>query len=154
MIPGALDHFIDALQTVIRKHGIQLSLTDAAAGHSQVLITGIEDYARAAAAEFKQLLLQQETTADISMLRMVFSPEEVRVAEGPGKCHVPMLEEWFGVELLLPRRQRGGCSIPPAVRGREAIMLTIRERKRDRSRTTPSQGHATSRGGKQMILRI
>lgn len=104
MIPGALDHFIDALQTVIRKHGIQLSLTDAAAGHSQVLITGIEDYDRAAAAEFKQLLLQQETTADISMLRMVFSPEEVRVAEGPGKCHVPMLEEWFGVELLLPER--------------------------------------------------
>lgn len=89
---------------MIRKHGIQLSLTDAAAGHSQVLITGIEDYARAAAAEFKQLLLQQETTADISMLRMVFSPEDVRVAEGPGKCHVPMLEEWFGVELLLPER--------------------------------------------------
>lgn len=86
MIYNRLDSFTDTIQSIIRKHGIQSALPEAAAGHSRVLITGIENYARASAAELDQFLtpLQQEAPADISMQPITFSPEELHVAEGPG----------------------------------------------------------------------
>lgn len=52
---------MDAIKSVIYKHGIQVTLPDAAAGHTQILITGFEDYAKAAADELEQCLkLQRE----------------------------------------------------------------------------------------------
>lgn len=86
MIYNRLDSFIDTIQSNTLKHGIQSALPEAAAGRSRILITCIENYAKAADAELDQFLtpLQQETPADISMQPITFSPEELRVAERPG----------------------------------------------------------------------
>lgn len=69
--------FYSAIYSVIRKHGIQGSLPDATAGLTHILITCIEDDARAAA-ELKPFLLplQQETPADTSMQPITCGPEE------------------------------------------------------------------------------
>lgn len=88
------------IQHIIAKYGVQVQLPKSTG--SQIMVTGISDYAQAAVAELENLA--KPTPAATTMRPVHFNHRELVTALGRQQQNVAYLEKEFGVTVLLPER--------------------------------------------------